>query len=173
MVKLFDNNNIIKNCASNICNISDVSINVLQSANSKINFLQMCGNSCTSGTCSRCILKDVNINTVQSNVDVNIFSSCNNRGSGSGEDSENLDGFECFETIDGSITPVECKYTGTIPSESAQSNVGIYIIISIIVIFSILFILYLIYGIINNNVGKKYNTLLEKQKDKIYNIDIK
>lgn len=153
VVKSFDNFSNIKNCSSNICNISDISINILESSNTKVNFSQLCGN-CVNGICSRCILKDVSINKLNTSVDVNIFSSCNSEG--------NINGFECYETENGVIKKIECKYDGEIPTVNKDNKYGFYIIITIIIIFSILIILYIILGIVNYKNNKKYLKIIKK-----------
>ena len=163
-VKLYDSFNQQKRCGTNICYISDISINVLSSTGTSVNFIQLCGNTCATGTCSRCVLKDININTVQSKVDVNIFSSCNSENS--------INGFECYNTVNGVIEPVKCEYSGTIPNSEDESNGGLTIIIvfsSILVVFIILFIAL---GAVNRSTANRFDIALSKEKDIKYNIEI-
>jgi len=163
-IKLFNSFNQVQRCNKNICTISDITINVLNSDN-KVNFTQMCGNSCTNGTCSLCILKDITINQVSSAVDVNIFSNCNN--------TNGLNGFKCYKTVDNVITEVQCEYTGNLDTVNQnESKFGIIFIITVISVGVILFLLYLTLGLINKSNPKKYLLFEKSQESKNVSIDV-
>lgn len=122
-LKKYTPTNSIINCNQNLCIISDISINILESEGN-LNFSQLCGNSCVGGQCSLCIMQDVNINTFESKIDTNIFGSCGR------STQEDLSGFVCYETDQntGEIVEIECKYT---TEEEKKTNTTVFILLGV------------------------------------------
>lgn len=116
-------------CASNVCVIDDVTIQVVNSTLGNITFQQLCSNCGVAGSC-QCIVEDINIISTNSNVGaLNLQQNCG--GS-----------LQCFATINGASQPVDCNQylgsfsVGTVQQQTTtfQTFIGVYAVLTVIIL---------------------------------------
>jgi hypothetical protein len=65
-------------CGETVCIIDDVVLNYINSSGGAVNFSQVCGGNCISGSCSMCYINGVNVNAINSQFqgDLNLSQNC-------------------------------------------------------------------------------------------------
>jgi len=97
-------------CASNVCVIDDVTIQIVDSSVGDITFQQLCQNCGVVGQC-QCIIEDINI--ISSNSKVGQLNLQQNCGAS----------LQCFSTVNGTSQPVDCgQYLGTFSAGTVQQQ---------------------------------------------------
>ena len=135
-IKLFDIDNNRLVCQSNVCSISDVTLNITKSTTGEINFKQLCSGVCGDISCSSCFLNNINIDVINSTTgDINFYQNCG----GSNPESS----FVCWENNNGNYISVPCSNVNT--KQTVETSYIVFIVISSFVFFIMfIFLVYLI-----------------------------